>query len=347
MHHLKDQFRAQCDDVEEALQILRRSNGNPPEALHNGQEDDRESFTFTPIGHIRTPFSCKNATPRQPSVCTDGSATLRINKAVFNNPHHSLEKLEEFSHIWLLFVFDRNKRLDDGSFSYKSKVCPPRLNGTSVGVFSTRSPHRPCPIGLSLVRLNKIQGDTVHVLGVDLVDGTPILDIKPYIPDYDIPRDIFSSSVCARNVADVQDPPSSLAIQQDLTPTDDAAADSESVCRSPNVASAKWISEICPLAVDFTQTAHKGLMMFHGADESHGECSFCLRHFDGVDSARSALQDLLGADPRSVYRKKNCTDRLYYCALDALHVTAWFDDADRRVEVLKVSPLGNGSVILG
>ena len=69
----------------------------------------------------------------------------------------------------------------------KAKVKPPRLNGQKVGVFASRSPHRPCPIGLTLAKVEGIDNGTLHVSGVDLVDGTPVLDVKPYIPQYDCP----------------------------------------------------------------------------------------------------------------------------------------------------------------
>ncbi|XP_064475035.1 tRNA (adenine(37)-N6)-methyltransferase-like isoform X2 [Ornithodoros turicata] len=321
VHQIKAQFKDHCEEVKKILELF----NNP----------DQCSLVLGNKGRIRTPFTNKNATPRQASVCEDCMATLTVDKAIFNNPQHSLENLDEFSHIWLLFVFDRNKRIADGSFSYKSKVCPPRLNGASVGLFSTRSPHRPCPIGLSLVRLIKIEGDTVYISGVDLVDGTPILDIKPYIPDYDVPRDIFSTPPDIKDVGQKKD---SDTVQQNVAP--DGGGEASSAAESPSVTASKWISEIRPLTVGFTESAQKGLGQFHGSDVTHPEdCAFCLHHFQHVDRARNALINLLSADPRSVYRKKHCADRLYYCVIDTIHVTAWFDDFDNRVEVLKVSSL--------
>lgn len=82
----------------------------------------------------------------------------------------------------VLFYFHRND-----STHVRAKVAPPRLNGTKTGVFSTRSPHRPCPIGLSLVKIKKIENRTIYFEGVDMVDQSPVLDIKPYIPQYDSP----------------------------------------------------------------------------------------------------------------------------------------------------------------
>lgn len=140
-------------------------------------------FSMNPIGYVHSIFTYKNGTPRQPSLCPYARGKLMIEKTVFNNPEHSLEDLEAFSHVWLIFVFHKN----NNEFT-KAKVKPPRLNGKKVGVFSTRSPYRPNPIGLTLAKLDKIEGSTLHLSGIDLLDGTPVLDIKPYIPSYDVPE---------------------------------------------------------------------------------------------------------------------------------------------------------------
>ncbi len=93
-------------------------------------------------------------------------------------PEQALEGLEEFSHLWVLYWFHQNSNA-----RYHAKVHPPRLEGASIGVFATRSPHRPNPIGLSLVKIEKIDGAQIFVSGVDFIDGTPILDLKPYLPE--------------------------------------------------------------------------------------------------------------------------------------------------------------------
>lgn len=134
-----------------------------------------------PIGIIRSVFREKRAVPRQAAVGSQLLGCIELSPNVFTNPEHALEGLDEFSHIWIIYHFHKNEACT------KSKVAPPRLNGQRVGVFSTRSPHRPCPIGISLVELQKIEGSSVYFLGTDMVDGTPVLDIKPYIPSYDSP----------------------------------------------------------------------------------------------------------------------------------------------------------------
>ena len=133
-----------------------------------------------PIAHIHTDFKEKFGIPRQ-----SGRASSLTSEIVFEPEYRDAEALREiegFSHLWLLFDFSLAHKE-----SWSATVRPPRLGGNKrVGVFASRSPFRPNPIGLSLVKLVKVadseQGKTLIVAGADLLDGTPILDIKPYLP---------------------------------------------------------------------------------------------------------------------------------------------------------------------
>lgn len=133
-----------------------------------------------PIAHIRSDFSTKFGIPRQSGLITELKGEI-IFEPEFRNPE-ALRGLDHFSHIWLIWEFSASKR-----DKWSPTVRPPRLGGNiRMGVFATRSPFRPNPIGLSSVRLEKIEwqtdaGPVLHVTGADLMDGTPILDIKPYI----------------------------------------------------------------------------------------------------------------------------------------------------------------------
>lgn len=136
-----------------------------------------DSFAFEPIGI----FSCSERypydAPRQPDysgIENRGIIRLKSGKGF----EQALEDLSGCSHLWLVFVFDRNPL-------WKPKVLPPR-GVHKVGVFATRSPYRPNPIGLSCVRLAGVRGLEIEVVCHDLLDGTPILDIKPYLPDADV-----------------------------------------------------------------------------------------------------------------------------------------------------------------
>lgn len=129
-----------------------------------------------PIGFVESCYKDKFGVPRQPGLVK--SATLKLKIRSDLQPVQALQGIEGFSHLWLIWIFHQNR-----TSRYHGKVHPPRLNGQTMGVFATRTPHRPNPIGLSLVRLEKVDGDTLWLSGGDLMDGTPILDIKPYLPE--------------------------------------------------------------------------------------------------------------------------------------------------------------------
>lgn len=137
--------------------------------------DKTSSFQFSPIGFLKSCYPDKFGVPRQSGLVTKTYSELKIRADL--QPEQSLQGLEGYSHLWLQFVFHLNT-----AKRFHAKVHPPRLGGQSMGVFSTRSPHRPNPLGLSLVELVKIEGDTLYLSGADLVNGTPILDVKPYLP---------------------------------------------------------------------------------------------------------------------------------------------------------------------
>ena len=134
-----------------------------------------------PIAQIRSDFAEKFGIPRQSSLVESLEARV-VFAPEFRNPD-ALRGIEGFSHLWLIWEFSRAKR--EG---FSPTVRPPRLGGnTRLGVFATRSPFRPNPLGLSCVRLLGLeetagQGTALRVAGADLLDGTPIYDIKPYLP---------------------------------------------------------------------------------------------------------------------------------------------------------------------
>lgn len=137
-------------------------------------------FTFEQIGIIRSPYKEKFAIPRQPGLIDDGGGTLEL-LPPYNQPE-AVRGLADFSHLWIIFVF--HQTMNGG---WKPTVRPPRLGGnTRMGVFATRSTFRPNPIGMSLVELKAINAEggrvSLELCSLDLVDGTPVLDIKPYLP---------------------------------------------------------------------------------------------------------------------------------------------------------------------
>ncbi|KAF5307543.1 hypothetical protein FQR65_LT06899 [Abscondita terminalis] len=185
---LKHTYRKDCDEIKQHLENWRcqqcrnkqLDKSATPSLITQPQSQSDLSLNY--IGIISTHFPEKRGTPRQPGICPDTIAKLTLNNVVFTNPEHSLEGLQEYSHIWILFHFHKND-----SNHTRAKVSPPRLNGLRTGLFATRSPHRPSPIGLSLVKIDRIMENIIYFSGVDMVDQTPVLDIKPYIPQYDNP----------------------------------------------------------------------------------------------------------------------------------------------------------------
>ena len=152
------------------------------------------------IARIHSDFPTKFGVPRQSGLADALESTI-VFEPEFRNPD-ALRSIEEFSHIWLIWQFDRALR--DG---WSPTVLPPKLGGkTRVGVFATRSPFRPNSIGLSSVRLTGVElqtknGPILHVAGADLVDGTPIFDIKPYLPYADCHPDAVDGFDGKRNAA--------------------------------------------------------------------------------------------------------------------------------------------------
>jgi tRNA (adenine37-N6)-methyltransferase len=132
--------------------------------------------TITPVALLRTPFSEKFGVPRQSGLIPEAEGRVEFAPA-FAAPDF-VRGLETFSHVWLVTGFHQNP-----SWTGAATVRPPRLGGNErVGVFASRAPNRPNGLGLSLVRLLAIEPGALRVAGVDMVDGTPVYDIKPYIP---------------------------------------------------------------------------------------------------------------------------------------------------------------------
>ena len=144
-------------------------------------QDDIAAITLTPIARIESPYKEKFAIPRQPNL-----VSAACGKVIFigdANNEELIRGIEQFSHLWLLFIFHGTQ-----AQGWKPLVRPPRLGGNKkLGVLATRSTFRPNPIGMSVVKLEQVKrlqcGQVeLHISGQDLLDGTPIIDIKPYVP---------------------------------------------------------------------------------------------------------------------------------------------------------------------
>ncbi len=176
-----------------------------------------ESFILIPIAHIETGFADKFGIPRQGTLTSLSAGTI-----VFEPEFRKdgmLNEIESFSHLWLIWGFSENR-----SRNWSVTVRPPKLGGNrKVGILASRSPHRPNPIGLTAVKLHSIEqdplrGPLLHVTGADMVSGTPIYDIKPYIPYCDVITDASSGyakdSLISLNVVYQCDPGQLLSTEQ-------------------------------------------------------------------------------------------------------------------------------------
>jgi tRNA-Thr(GGU) m(6)t(6)A37 methyltransferase TsaA len=131
-----------------------------------------QSLTLQTIGYVRAPAATRVEAARQPRAARGVPGQIELLPG--HHYEHALEDLAGWEYIWVLFWFDRNP-------GWRPKVLPPRSRSGRKGVFATRSPHRPNPLGLSVLRLERIDGLTLHVRDVDMLDGTPVFDIKPYV----------------------------------------------------------------------------------------------------------------------------------------------------------------------
>jgi tRNA-Thr(GGU) m(6)t(6)A37 methyltransferase TsaA len=131
----------------------------------------KETLTLRPIGVIHTPFADRVSAPRQTYAARDVHGTIVLETG--RDFEDALSDLDGWEYLWVVYWFHLND-------NWRPKVLPPR-SSVRRGVFATRSPYRPCPIGLSVVRRERVEGLTVHVRGVDMIDGSPVLDLKPYV----------------------------------------------------------------------------------------------------------------------------------------------------------------------
>jgi tRNA-Thr(GGU) m(6)t(6)A37 methyltransferase TsaA len=129
-------------------------------------------LTLEPIGFVRSALETKVEAARQPRAASGEAA--RIELLPGRHFEHALEDLERWELIWVIFWFHLNS-------GWRPKVLPPRSTTGRKGVFATRSPHRPNPLGMSVVRLERVEGLVLHIRDSDILDGTPVLDLKPYV----------------------------------------------------------------------------------------------------------------------------------------------------------------------
>ncbi|KAK8807175.1 hypothetical protein WA158_003934 [Blastocystis sp. Blastoise] len=181
--HLRWEERAGRTTAEKELRVL----------LENKREEEGGGYTFDPIGYVESCYIHCQGAPRQPGITPLAKGRIQISNSVSPT---AFDDLTTFSHIWVIFVFHLNTNLNvltksknEKGFTFPAKIRPPRMKGGKTGLFATRTPHRPNPIGLSVVKVERIYTENkkhyIEISNMDLVDGTPVLDIKPYLPSFD------------------------------------------------------------------------------------------------------------------------------------------------------------------
>ena len=146
-----------------------------------------DEIKYKPIGVVHSPFKKPKGTPIQPSGAKNIEGTVEL----FPEYTDGLKDLEDFSHIILVYHFHLSKRV--------SLRVRPFMDGEVHGVFAIRGPSRPNPIGISVVRLVKIEENILHIQDLDILDGSPLLDIKPYVPEFDM-REVEKIGWLEKNV---------------------------------------------------------------------------------------------------------------------------------------------------
>ena len=152
----------------------------------DGSPTENGCLSLHPIGIVKSVFAKRSGTPRQPGLVGSAEAVIEMDPSL----RQAVDSIDCFSHVWIMFVFHQNtnmgkrKKAKKPFDGLKLLVEPPKANGLKVGVLSCRTPHRPNPVGLSLCRLLRVEegGRRIVVSGLDCLDGTPIVDIKPYLP---------------------------------------------------------------------------------------------------------------------------------------------------------------------
>lgn len=236
-----------------------------------------QGLSVKPIGVIRSIYRLCVGTPRQGLLAPNARGCIDLFSLGDSSPAESVDGLEGYSHIWILFIFHLNTQRKNTARNIKSKITPPALGGQRVGIFATRTPHRYNPIGITLCKLDRIEkvGKSevkLHISGLDVVDGTPVLDIKPYVPVYD------SVKTSSDNADDAHIPPwvaGGLSTKRPVVFSDSAKENLQSILQAD------------PKALEFYG---------HQVGEQNLDAT--------LDSALECIRQVLAIDVRSSYQTK-------------------------------------------
>jgi tRNA-Thr(GGU) m(6)t(6)A37 methyltransferase TsaA len=276
-------------------EVRLRTSLKEKQQLHNqgneslegeGASTKSSSMLLSPIGSVVSPYTKRMGTPRQGSLVPSGRGRIR-----FTCAPAALDGIEEYSHAWVIFEFHANTNVLENENNSKKqptprvKIRPPRAP-TKVGTLASRSPHRPNPLGLSLVTIDWWDASLreLHITGLDLVNGTPVYDLKPYVP-WDIPG--YQGGAPAASMASADNPRRNETV---LPP----------ILRVP-----EWVAQDDELAsVVFTPIAKDSLQLAlcQGRLAPLYSLSPLSSGIDDIDAAQRTIQEILAQDPRSSHK---------------------------------------------
>nr|CAG4715765.1 unnamed protein product [Naegleria fowleri] len=324
----------------------------------------RKFFQFEVLGMLESVFKQKTGCPRQSLIVPKARGRLALKFGGFtNNTQHFVEGLEGFSHIWLFWIFHQNNNLaeettiitndhqnNEGNnngisssevikfkMMEKAKVRPPRLDGKKIGALSCRSPYRPNPMGMSVVKLDKIERDennnaVLHLSGIDLVDQTPIVDIKPYIPEYDmVLQDPLSFPILKDLVMTYSDEIKKRKLENEINKDNDEGKEqntlsppssSSSSEDSVDSAQCEFFAKIADWMENMPRKQRE-ITNVHFSEKSLQMIDSLIRKstfYDMVEDVKELFEDLIKLDPRSKYRRDKCQEELFGIHVDVFNL---------------------------
>ena len=280
-----------------------------------------------PIAKVHSCFSRRNGTPRQGgNLVPNARCVLTLAPGL---PRDLLAGMDEYTHVWVIYVFHANTNAGDtrNGGAVKAKVRVPRLDGKTVGALATRTPHRPLPIGLSLGRVVSVdaRAGTLTLAGADLVDGTPVLDVKPYVPFCDRVEDAKAPAWVGKEASDRDEPLRISSVNFAV-----GAADAVAAAYVRSVADRRR-ARLAREANDAMVASSRGKGHKAGGTRTH-------RGKDGEDAAKSRFLGLSEEEKKAIRKEEKDRRRAGLAPPDAL-----YPSGEAFVEMVReVLALGGG-----
>lgn len=265
------------------------------------------------IGVVRSPYRELNGTPRQATLAAAVPGEIALFAHV--QPQHALAGLADYSHVWVVAMFHGNTNV-----AYHPRVAPPLLGGARTGVFGSRSPHRPNALALSLCRVEAVDAaaGVVRVRGLDLIDGTPVLDLKPYVPADVVPDARFPAWLAAPRIDRVVWTPDALAQLEAIYGEGDDGRDDKNKKEEEGD--------------DDKKEQKKARKRARREERAHGR-----RLVRSAAEARTVVDQMLRLDVRSVHAKAKHAHKEYGVTLDDVGFLYAVDDDTRTSTVFAVN----------